>query len=64
MNIMTYEELCDSGEICRYCYRTDFGETSTSFSPNGVFFCEGMWCEESYNIYLDENKNKYEVELI
>lgn len=54
--IKTFEELCDDESICDYCSRTDYGEHNSSVSPSGYWSCEGSWCDESYESYLD-NEN-------
>ena len=52
----TFEEMCDDESICAYCSRTDYGEHKFSSTPNGYWSCEGSWCEEAYDAYLDENE--------
>ena len=37
----SFEELSDTEDLCSYCSRTGF--------------CEGCWCDEAYQTYLDEN---------
>lgn len=62
--LRTYEEMCDDESICDYCSRTDYGEYKFSSTPDGYWSCEGSWCKESYDAYLDnedttENIVKY-----
>lgn len=52
--LKTFQELCDSEEICNYCYCTDYGEHKFYSTPNGCWFCEGSWCDEAYEAYLEE----------
>lgn len=54
--LQTFEELCDSEEICEYCSATDYGEHKSCHTPNGYWMCEGSWCEDAYDEYLDENE--------
>lgn len=56
MMLKTFEEMCDDESICNYCSRTDYGEHKSSSTPNGYWCCEGAWCKESYDSYLDENE--------
>ena len=54
--LRTFEEMCDDESICDYCYQTDFGEQKSFVTPNGYVCCEGSFCQESYDSYLDENE--------
>ena len=57
LNILkTFEELCDDDTICDYCSATDYGEHKSYSTPNGYYMCEGTWCKDAYNAYLD-NEN-------
>lgn len=47
----TMEELDE--KLCKYCSRTDYGEHKSSSTPNGYWSCEGSWCDEAYQEYLD-----------
>lgn len=47
----TMEELDE--RLCDYCARTDYGEHRASSTPNGYWSCEGAWCDEAYDEYLD-----------
>lgn len=51
----TIEELFDVDGLCQYCSETNYGEHSCSSSPNGMICCEGRWCDEAYEAYLEEN---------
>lgn len=42
-------------ELCNYCYRTDYGEHKSCITPSGYSCCEGAYCEEAYESYLEEN---------
>ncbi len=42
-------------ELCAYCSATDYGETKCYSTPNGYYMCEGSWCGEAYDCYLEEN---------
>jgi hypothetical protein len=49
--LKTYKEMCEDETICDYC-RAEPGVFGT---PNGYTSCEGNWCEEAYQRYLEEN---------
>ena len=51
----TLEELSDREELCQYCSRTGYGEHASYGTHNGPVFCEGRFCDEAYQEYLDEN---------
>jgi hypothetical protein len=55
MILKSFEEMCDDETICDHYYRTDYGEHKSCVTPSGYSSCEGMWCEESYEAYLDDN---------
>jgi hypothetical protein len=48
-------EDLDCDELCRYCYRTDYGSKGFGVTPNGYYSCEGNWCGEAYESYLEDN---------
>ncbi len=54
--LQTFEEMCDSEEICEYCSATDYGKHKSCVTPNGYWSCEGSWCKDAYDDYLDENE--------
>lgn len=41
-------------ELCCHCAETDYGEKKECHTPSGVWMCEGRWCAEAYQAYLDE----------
>lgn len=41
----SFEELCDTGGICEYC----------QYPSHGLYLCEGRFCDEQYEAYLDKN---------
>ena len=45
----------DCDELCRYCHRTDYGSKAFGVTPNGYYSCEGAWCGEAYESYLEDN---------
>lgn len=49
----TMEELDE--ELCGYCSPTNYGEVSSCVTPNGFSSCEGMFCDDAYQKYLDDN---------
>lgn len=51
--IKAYEELGE--ELCKYCFRTEYGE-----DLNKSFICEGVCCKEAYENYLEECEEKEE----
>lgn len=52
--LKTIEEMGD--DICGYCFDTGYGECKSCVTPNGYWSCEGRWCKDAYEEYLDENK--------
>lgn len=54
--LKTFDELCEEETLCNYCSATDYGEHKSCITPNGYWSCEGAWCEEAYEEYLDENE--------
>lgn len=57
MALQTFEELCDSMEICNYCSATDYGERASYVTGSGTYVsCEGSFCTQAYDAYLDENE--------
>lgn len=42
-------------EMCTYCSATDYGEKKEIHTPSGVWMCEGTWCADAYQEYMDEN---------
>lgn len=42
-------------ELCDYCKVTRCGGSPSTQTPNGYWACEGRWCSEAYQEYLDEN---------
>ncbi len=50
----TFEELCYSELIHNYCERTGRGDLESRHMPLGLFMCEGRFCEEAYQTYLEE----------
>ena len=42
-------------ELCEYCEATDYGRHSSYVCPSGYVSCEGRFCPEAYEQYLDEN---------
>lgn len=41
----SFEELSNTGEICEYC----------KAPSQGLYLCEGRFCDETYEAYLDAN---------
>lgn len=48
----TEQELDD--ELCSYCSRTDYGEKKCYSYPGGYVSCEGSYCSEAYDEYLED----------
>lgn len=48
----TEQELDD--ELCSYCSRTDYGEKKGYSYPGGYVSCEGSYCSEAYDEYLED----------
>lgn len=48
------EKLATDDELCSYCYRTGGGEYAMVVTPNGLDACEGRFCEEAYEEYLEQ----------
>ena len=52
----SFEELSDTEDLCSYCSDTDYGEHKYDISSCWrMVSCEGCWCDEAYQTYLDEN---------
>lgn len=52
----TFEKLFDRDGLCSYCSETDYGEHKYDISSRwGMVPCEGNWCDEAYQEYLDVN---------
>lgn len=50
------EKLFDVDGLCPYCSETGYGEHKYDISSRwGMVSCEGSWCDEAYQQYLDEN---------
>lgn len=45
------EELDE--DLCSHCSATDYGDKKSYSSPSGVHMCEGRWCDDAYQEYLD-----------
>lgn len=54
--LQTFEEMCDDESICNYCSHTEYGEYKSDVTSNGYWSCEGSWCKDAYEEYLDENE--------
>lgn len=52
--LKTFQEMCDDETICNYCYPTDYGEHKFVSYPGGCYMCEGRWCEDAYEDYLEQ----------
>ena len=62
MALQTFEELCDSQEICKYCYATDYGERAEYVTGGGTYVCcEGSFCSQAYDSYLEENETTEDI---
>lgn len=48
----TFDEL--DNELCSHCEPTDYGEKTSYYTPSGVYSCEGAWCKQAYDAYLDD----------
>lgn len=42
-------------ELCSYCEQTEWGDRRSYGTPTGPVMCEGAFCGEAYDLYLDEN---------
>lgn len=42
-------------ELCSYCEQTEWGERRSYGTPSGPVMCEGAFCGEAYDLYLDEH---------
>jgi len=52
MKPYTREELGDY--LCEnYCDNTEYGKRAYTATPDGPSMCEGRWCDENYETYLD-----------
>lgn len=59
--LKTFQELCDEESLCTYCSRTDYGENKSYVTPTGFYSCEGSYCEEAYEAYLEENETNADI---
>lgn len=61
--LKTFEELCSEEIICKYCPYTNYGEHEniSYIDSKGFHACEGMYCEESYEKYLSDNKTNEKI---
>lgn len=59
--LKTFEEMCDDESICKYCAATDYGDYKSCHTPNGYYMCEGTWCEEAYDAYLEEEETSFNI---
>ena len=44
-------------ELCQYCEKTNYGNEAYYQTPHGIESCEGRWCEEAYDAYLEDFYN-------
>ena len=56
--LRTFEEMRDDESICNYCRHTDFGDNKSCATPNGYWCCEGRWCKDSYESYIDSENEQ------
>lgn len=50
----TKDELIDSEEICEYCpLQAELDELPPPPTPSNPMGCEGIYCDEAYDNYLD-----------
>lgn len=49
---LSMEDLVE--ELCCYCSQTDYSDKKEIHTPSGVWMCEGTWCGEAYQAYLDD----------
>lgn len=49
---LSIDELGDN--LCSHCAPTAYGERSCCSSPSGYTSCEGRWCDEAYDKYLED----------
>ena len=42
-------------ELCSYCEQTEWGERRSYGTPTGPVMCEGAFCGQAYDLYLDEH---------
>jgi len=52
LGALSFEELQE--DVCNYCRPTRRGEIKISHGPNGVYMCEGRFCDDAYKTYLEE----------
>lgn len=62
--ILSAEELGD--KVCEYCKYTNYGEEDyhgeMKYSPDGFYGCEGSFCDEAYEYYLNHYEEEEEDE--
>lgn len=42
-------------DLCNYCRDTGYGEHKAMMTPTGYYFCEGSYCGNAYENYLENN---------
>lgn len=59
---LSFKDMGETGELCEHCRCTEYGlqdyHGEMKLGPNGPYGCEGSWCEEAYENYLDEFKEE------
>lgn len=48
----SFDKMADD-TLCFYCEETEGGKAAVIGTPNGPIMCEGAYCEEAYQAYLD-----------
>lgn len=49
--LKTFDELCNEESLCEYCDAEPGWHSTGGGDP---YCCEGTWCKEAYERYLDE----------
>lgn len=56
---LSFDEISEvDGKLCEYYELTDYGlenyHGEMKSGPNGPYGCEGVWCSEAYERYLED----------
>lgn len=59
---MNYEEISELEEfLCKYCHCTEYGNSiGVQYGDPMHGSCEGNWCSEAYENYLNEDWGEVE----
>lgn len=59
--VRSKEDMIESNDLCEHCHCTNYGEYDAEDVQRITVHsagCEGSWCDEAYDKYLDNEKDK------